>query len=843
MLLTNRLLLLFFFRAFCMKTIVDEVQAQASKSITYPALDPNKPVEPAITVGSSVTTDDNSSWISSSGNFAFGFYGESDGFFVGIRLVVSSTETVVVWTARPDLKRFSKDAFLNFTEEGLFVTPEKEAVAIPLFKFSLNATSANMLDNGNFVVTSKRGVPYESSCGGSTMCRSAPGGTYKPIRSCKGDYGCRPSTSSNIIIWRSFDFPSDTILGDQYLPCGSNLTSSAGEKDHSIGKYILNFPCGGASLFFYGLNSSRKEWDTGASDGDDYKYLNLGDDGRLYFTSSGGNEKDISDYKPNKDTSNVMIYRATFDGDNIFRLYAHNLQDKSTKMVNEIPNIKDNCQTKGICGVNSYCMLVYGNAECKCMPGFENMSRDLSKVTDCRRIKTIPSCFNLTNATTGVFHMEELQNIAGMENLAYEELSSASKEVCSNACLNDCNCYAASFIDQKCLKLKLPLTSGRKDDNHPSVTFMKLAGAESVPAEPQTRREVCIVAIILSVATTISIWIVVIAAFIGAYWFLFRKFREEWRKWELALTEEIAPRYFSYEELRKGSNEFNQVLGKGGYGTVFRAELPIGDNTVPVAVKRLHGAEMEGEREFQAEMRLIGRAYHANIVRLLGFCHDGPSRLIVYELMSRCSLAKHIFESRGRRPSWERRAAILLAAARGIHYLHCECETKIIHRDIKPENILIAEDWTAKIADFGLAKLLNRNQTRAATRTLAAGTEGYVAPECERDVDGRSEEAQVSEKADVYSYGIVVLETICSKRNREVKELRKLSLCEMVWESYAANELWKLVDGDEVAAPELEKLVKIGLLCVQEDPDARPVMEDVVMMLEGDIDVPTPSTP
>ncbi|KAL0927112.1 hypothetical protein M5K25_001269 [Dendrobium thyrsiflorum] len=188
--------------------------------------------------------------------------------------------------------------------------------------------------------------------------------------------------------------------------------------------------------------------------------------------------------------------------------------------------------------------------------------------------------------------------------------------------------------------------------------------------------------------------------------------------------------------------------------------------------------------------------------------------------------------------SWERRVAVLLAAARGICYLHYECETKIIHRDIKPENILIAEDWTAKIADFGLAKLLNKNQTRAATQTLAAGTEGYVAPECEREVDG-SEEAQVSEKADVYSYGIVVLETICSKRNREVKVLRKLSLCEMVRESYEANELWKLVDGDEVAAPDLEKLVKIGLLCAEDDPNARPVMEDVVMMLEGDIDVPT----
>ncbi|KAL0927110.1 hypothetical protein M5K25_001267 [Dendrobium thyrsiflorum] len=833
MVLTNRLLLIFFFRAFWMKAIVDEVQAQSSSNtIPYRALNPNNPaskaVEPAITVGSSVTTDDTSFWISSSGNFAFGFYGESDGFFVGIQLIVSPTETVVVWTARPDLKRFSKDAFLNFTDEGLFVTPEKEAVAIPLFKFSSKATSANMLDNGNFVVF---GYTNSAISGTSEVVLSTadtvdakPGVVYG--RSCSASSRCSGRTSSDSIIWRSFDFPTDTILGDQFLSCGSNLTSSAGKKDHSIGKYILNFPCGGATLVFYGLNSSGIDWDTGAS-GANYNYLNLDEDGRLYLTSSGGNEKDISHYKPNKDTPDDMIYRATLDWDNIFRLYAHNLQHKSTKMVNEI--------FAKICGVNSYSMLVSGNAECICMPGFEIVSR-YPPVTECWRNKTLPSCVNLTNAAATVFHMEELYNIVGMDDLAYGVLSLGSLEECSDACLNDCNCEAASFVDQKCLKLKLPLTGGRIDTKYPSITFIKSAGAQS---EPQKRREICIVAIILSATATISIWIVLIA-FIGAYWLLFRRFREEWRKWELALTEEIAPRYFSYEELRKGSNEFKHQLGKGGHGTVFRADLPIGDHTVAVAVKKLHGPETEGEREFQAEMRLIGRAYHANIVRLLGFCHDSSRRLIVYELMVRGSLASHIFEIRGQRPSWERRVAILLAAARGIHYLHCECESKIIHRDIKPENILIAEDWTAKIADFGLAKLLNKNQTRAATRTLAAGTDGYVAPECEREVDG-SEETQVSEKADVYSYGIVVLETICSKRNREaLKELPKLSLCEKVRQSYAAKELLKLLDGDEVAAPELEKLVKIGLLCVEEDPNKRPVMEDVVMMLEGDVDVPTP---
>ncbi|XP_020595370.1 G-type lectin S-receptor-like serine/threonine-protein kinase LECRK1 [Phalaenopsis equestris] len=827
----------FFFFTICISVILDAVEAQGKAGVPYANYRPIGPGDITgrhVTVGTSLTTDDTSSWFSSSGRFAFGFYHEDDGFSIGIRLFASPSETLVVWTARPELKRFAKDAFLNFTDKGLFVTPDQKAESFPLFNFSSTATSAAMLDNGNLVVFNSNSSTSDSkSCQAYSSCsrtgvRDAAKPYLSPNRPCSAYSTCR--SSSDNMIWRSFDFPTDTILGSQSLHCGNNLTSSAGKTDHSIGIHILNLPCGGANLISYRRNSAEKTWDTRIS-GDGCLSLNLDRYGRLYIDTSGGNEKDLSGYKPNT-IANDMLYRATLDSDSIFRLYALSLHDNLTKVVNEIPFYKDKCQAKDICGVNSYCFLANSNAQCSCMPGFEYINPN-SQFAGCRRNRTVPSCCH----AAAIVSMEAVDNIVGMEDFAYSIVDTESQEKCSNVCLSDCSCDAASYIDQKCLKLKLPLTSGRKDVNFHSIALMKLAGAggdEVAPAGQNRKREICYAAIFISAAVAISACITAIAAFMTAYWFLFGRYREEWRKWELALTEEIAPRYFSYQELLRGSNEPERQLGRGAHGTVHRADLQIGDQTIVVAVKKLHGAEMEGEREFQAEMRLIGRAHHANLVRLLGFCHDGPNQLIVYELMSRGPLSKHIFVSRNQRLCWERRVAILLDAARGIQYLHCDCETKIIHRDIKPENILISEDWRAKIADFGLAKLLDRNQSRVATRTLAAGTEGYVAPECEREVDG-TEEALVTEKVDVYSYGIVVLETICSRRNREVKP----SLCELVRKSCEEGELWKLVEGEQVEAFQVEKLVKVGLLCVQEDPNERPIMEVVVMMLEGYVDVPT----
>ncbi|XP_021319170.1 G-type lectin S-receptor-like serine/threonine-protein kinase LECRK4 [Sorghum bicolor] len=213
----------------------------------------------------------------------------------------------------------------------------------------------------------------------------------------------------------------------------------------------------------------------------------------------------------------------------------------------------------------------------------------------------------------------------------------------------------------------------------------------------------------------------------------------------------IAPDYSNGRfllDLQDTGNQriFQEVLGTGASGIVYKGQLEDELGTC-IAVKKIDKLEQESEKEFSVEVQAIGQTHHKNLVKLLGFCSEGKERLLVYEFMSNGSLNRFVFGDVNLQ--WNLRVQLARGVARGLLYLHEECSTQIIHCDIKPQNILLDDKFTAKISDFGLAKLLGTNQTQ--TNTGIRGTRGYVAPEWFKSIG-------ITAKVDVYSYGVILLE-------------------------------------------------------------------------------------
>ncbi|KAG5154740.1 hypothetical protein JHK82_012709 [Glycine max] len=290
---------------------------------------------------------------------------------------------------------------------------------------------------------------------------------------------------------------------------------------------------------------------------------------------------------------------------------------------------------------------------------------------------------------------------------------------------------------------------------------------------------------------------------------------------------------FSLPELRIATDNFsnNNILGKGGYGKVYIGRLTNGGN---VAVKRLNPERIRGEdKQFKREVEMISMAVHRNLLRLIGFCMTSSERLLVYPLMVNGSLESCLREPSESKPplEWPMRKRIALGAARGLAYLHDHCDPKIIHRDVKAANILLDDEFEAVVGDFGLARIMDYQNTHVTT--AVCGTHGHIAPEYL--TTGRS-----SEKTDVFGYGMMLLEIITGQRAFDLARFARdedIMLLEWVKVLVKDKKLETLVDANlrgNCDIEEVEELIRVALICTQRSPYERPKMSEVVRMLEGE---------
>ncbi|CAN8302919.1 unnamed protein product [Cochlearia groenlandica] len=289
---------------------------------------------------------------------------------------------------------------------------------------------------------------------------------------------------------------------------------------------------------------------------------------------------------------------------------------------------------------------------------------------------------------------------------------------------------------------------------------------------------------------------------------------------------------FTYEELAAATQGFSKdlLLGQGGFGYVHKGILPNGKE---IAVKSLKAGSGQGDREFQAEVEIISRVHHRHLVSLVGYCSNaGGQRLLVYEFLPNDTLEFHLHGKSGKVMDWPTRLKIALGSAKGLAYLHEDCHPKIIHRDIKASNILLDLNFEAKVADFGLAKLSQDNNTHVSTRVM--GTFGYLAPEY-------AASGKLTEKSDVFSFGVMLLELITGRRPVDLNADMDDSLVDwarpLCMSAGQTGEYGELVDRfleNQYEPYKMARMVACAAAAVSHSARRRPKMSQIVRTLEGD---------
>ncbi|KAL4569798.1 hypothetical protein LXL04_025441 [Taraxacum kok-saghyz] len=720
--------------------------------------------------------------ISEREEFELGFFnaGESSNYYIGIwyRKLYSNPPTIV-WVANretPISDRFRSE--LKIIDGNLVLLNEsKSQIWSTNITTTFNSTIAVLRDSGNLVLTDNLN-------------------SVEPF-------------------WQSFDHPTHTWLPgakfgyDNRLKKSQLLSSWRSNKDPGVGLFSLEFDPSTIN-FISKWDGSQGYWTTGPWKEQVYNFTpNMIRLNYIYNFSYGSNENgSYITYSP------TMISRFVMDVSGQLQQLSWLETTKGWNTLWSQPRVE--CEVYALCGAFGICRQS-GSSLCNCLTGFKPKSESDWNQSDfsdgCVR-KTDLQCRGNTEKQD--FLVITVKNLP----LINSTLAVGSERECRSTCLNDCSCKAYYFVDNKCSVWYGDLLNLYEDnDNNGTTIYVKVASKDVPRGNKSNLANIgVIVGSVGGVVFVLGLTIVII-------------YRRKRTCVGTMTTTEGSLVAFVYKDLQMATKNFTTKLGGGGFGQVFKGVLH--DSSI-VAVKKLESIN-QGEKEFRSEVNTLGIIQHVNLVRLRGFCVQGKNKLLVYDYIANGSLDTHIF--RGKLIlNWEARYQIALGIARGLVYLHDKCRECIIHCDIKPENILLDADFSPKIADFGLAKLVGRDFSRVLT--TARGSIGYIAPEWLSGV-------AITPKADVYSYGMMLFELVHGKRNAERCEDSRSEY----FPGLVANvlmeggDLLSVLDNRlnrKASVEEVTKVCKIACWCIQYEEDNRPSMSMVERILEGVFDVSMP---
>ncbi|KAL8510390.1 hypothetical protein ACS0TY_017272 [Phlomoides rotata] len=411
--------------------------------------------------------------------------------------------------------------------------------------------------------------------------------------------------------------------------------------------------------------------------------------------------------------------------------------------------------------------------------------------------------------------------------------TSMSLDECRAECLKNCSCtaFANPYITNGgsgCVMWFGDLVDTRdipgadsKQNIYVRVPVSELLDYSSPVLEKEKKRPTSL--ILISIATG-----VIVSGFINGGIYMMRRPKKKDIKRNY---EDLELPLLKFATIVAATNNFSteNMIGEGGFGPVYKGILPSKEE---IAIKRLSTTSGQGLEEFKNEAILIAKLQHKNLVRLLGCCIEGEERMLIYEYLQNKSLDYLVFDQNERKHlTWPNCFNIVMGIARGLVYLHNDSRLKIIHRDLKTSNILLDRNLNPKISDFGLARTFGEDQPAARTKRVI-GTYGYMAPEYA--IAGK-----FSVKSDIFSMGVVLLEIVSGKKNRgfERSDDHFHSLLGHAWLLWKSNKTLDLMDEclkDTFVESEVKRCIHVGLLCVQNFAEDRPVMSSVLFMLGND---------
>ncbi|KAL2253246.1 UNVERIFIED_CONTAM: G-type lectin S-receptor-like serine/threonine-protein kinase SD1-13 [Sesamum indicum] len=771
----------------------------------------------------SLVLNDSDTINSSGKQFTLGFFTPNGTTrrYLGIWYRVSPSS--VTWVANPErpLNDSSGTATISSGGDIVLMNGNREIIWSSSAVTSPTNATAQLLDSGNLVlIDSSNRTIWET--------HGHPGNSFLP--SMRLSYNSRTGERVVITSWRS---PQDPVPGNFTSGLSGTAVIQAFVWDNGV-PHWRSGPWNGR--VFTGVSGMYSVYVDGFSVG-------TAEDGSVYITRAFRQEFLSKNFI---ETDGTLVEAAWNDENDDW--------DVKWKAPNDDCDVYNKCGPFGLCYIND-------TPICSCLIGYEPKSQEEwdrgNWSSGCVR-KTQLQCDRDNNAT-------DKNREDGFSRLRFIKVpdlmqwSSGEENECKSQCLRNCSCLAYAYDSNTgCMSWYGTLIDVQKFEGNMGSDFYVRA-AYSELEKPKDRKVIVVVSVVASlVAASICLFF--------SWWMCKRKGKatissshgkaeaSDSDSTEILMGEvniEELPLY-SFDVLASSTNNFDMgnQLGMGGFGAVyqvnFRAlqglDLLHGKlaNGEEIAVKRLSAASGQGLEEFMNEVVLISKLQHRNLVRLIGCCVEKEEKMLIYEYLQNRSLDVFLFDKSQNILDWRKRFNIIQGIGRGLLYLHRDSRLRIVHRDLKPSNILLDEDWNPKISDFGMARIFGGNQDQANTGRVM-GTYGYMAPEYAMG-------GVFSEKSDVFSFGVLVLEIISGRKNTSFyNDEFSLGLLGYAWKLWNEDNSGDLID-QRISTPTfaagITRCMWIGLLCVQESPQQRPTISTVLSMLSSEIvDLPEPEHP